>query len=279
VRQKAGLRGRCSSTNTGGDQYRRGRSASTFTLPSPLNCWILPIVAPIPILRGGSHGASCARYPPRQERLGSCRPTPEPWITSLSGGFLMKQFMIVVAMLCLATSGCANSRMARKGCCDPGCGCDVCCEPECGVCDPGCDCEECCDPCCGDSCCTDGCCTDGCDGCDGNGCALGNGGLLGRNGNGMGNGMGNGRGGYGAANGCPPGCSVCGACGGAGCQGCGGCGFVHALATGFCPHAGGYPEQPNFNTGPPSAQTAYPYYTVRGPRDFLQNNPPSIGPY
>lgn len=30
---------------------------------------------------------------------------------------------------------------------------------------------------------------------------------------------------------------------------------------------------------PPSGQVAYPYYTVRGPRDFLQANPPSIGPY
>jgi hypothetical protein len=29
--------------------------------------------------------------------------------------------------------------------------------------------------------------------------------------------------------------------------------------------------------GPPSAHVAYPYYTTRGPRDFLMNNPPSIG--
>jgi len=35
----------------------------------------------------------------------------------------------------------------------------------------------------------------------------------------------------------------------------------------------------NFNPGPPVAQTAYPYYTLRGPRDFLLDNPPSIGPY
>lgn len=35
----------------------------------------------------------------------------------------------------------------------------------------------------------------------------------------------------------------------------------------------------NFNPGPPVAQTAYPYYTLRGPRDFFLNNPPSIGPY
>ena len=35
----------------------------------------------------------------------------------------------------------------------------------------------------------------------------------------------------------------------------------------------------NFNPGPSSAQTAYPYYTTRGPRDFFLDNPPSIGPY
>lgn len=35
----------------------------------------------------------------------------------------------------------------------------------------------------------------------------------------------------------------------------------------------------NFSPGPPVAQTAYPYYTVRGPRDFLQSNPAPLGPY
>jgi hypothetical protein len=30
--------------------------------------------------------------------------------------------------------------------------------------------------------------------------------------------------------------------------------------------------------GPASASYAYPYYTTRGPRDFLQNNPMGIGP-
>lgn len=29
--------------------------------------------------------------------------------------------------------------------------------------------------------------------------------------------------------------------------------------------------------GPPTAQIGYPYYTLRGPRDFLLDNPPSIG--
>jgi hypothetical protein len=35
----------------------------------------------------------------------------------------------------------------------------------------------------------------------------------------------------------------------------------------------------NFAPGPPVAQTAYPYYTVRGPRDFLMGNPPKLGPF
>jgi hypothetical protein len=39
---------------------------------------------------------------------------------------------------------------------------------------------------------------------------------------------------------------------------------------------GNAPE--NANAGPPSETITYPYYTVRGPRDFLANNPPSIGP-
>lgn len=29
--------------------------------------------------------------------------------------------------------------------------------------------------------------------------------------------------------------------------------------------------------GPATAQVAYPYYTTRGPRDFLVDNPPTIG--
>lgn len=32
-----------------------------------------------------------------------------------------------------------------------------------------------------------------------------------------------------------------------------------------------------FTPGPPTGQVAYPYYTVRGPRDFLLNDPPTIG--
>ncbi len=30
--------------------------------------------------------------------------------------------------------------------------------------------------------------------------------------------------------------------------------------------------------GMSAGAVAYPYYTTRGPRDYFQNNPPSIGP-
>jgi hypothetical protein len=33
-----------------------------------------------------------------------------------------------------------------------------------------------------------------------------------------------------------------------------------------------------FTPGPPSGAITYPYYTTRGPRDFLAENPRSIGP-
>jgi hypothetical protein len=88
------------------------------------------------------------------------------------------------------------------------------------------------------------------------------------------------------------GCAVAGCFGACNCNGCasgGPCqcmaekvanGFCGAcpVAHGMCPHAGGYPEQPMFQPGPPTGQVAYPYYTTRGPRDFLLSNPPSIGP-
>ena len=32
------------------------------------------------------------------------------------------------------------------------------------------------------------------------------------------------------------------------------------------------------DAGPPAAAVTYPYYTTRGPRDFLARNPRSIGP-
>ncbi len=38
-----------------------------------------------------------------------------------------------------------------------------------------------------------------------------------------------------------------------------------------------YRNDNQVGSGVPGPTTAYPYYTTRGPRDFLTNNPPSIG--
>lgn len=43
-----------------------------------------------------------------------------------------------------------------------------------------------------------------------------------------------------------------------------------------CRRGGGDPG--GFTPGPPVGAVTYPYYTLRGPRDFLASNPPSIGP-
>ena len=59
----------------------------------------------------------------------------------------------------------------------------------------------------------------------------------------------------------------------------GGLDYSSNLNPGFLGHNAGQAvaAQP-FTPGPPQAQVAYPYYTHRGPRDFLNPNPPSIGP-
>lgn len=62
--------------------------------------------------------------------------------------------------------------------------------------------------------------------------------------------------------------SACSACGGGGCQSCG------ILGGGLARHH----VDPGVVSGPPAAQVAYPYYTVRGPRDFLLDDPPALGP-
>jgi len=48
---------------------------------------------------------------------------------------------------------------------------------------------------------------------------------------------------------------------------------------GVLPGGGVHYRPPTEPAGGPVPQYAYPYYTVRGPRDFLVDNPPSIGPY
>ena len=91
---------------------------------------------------------------------------------------------------------------------------------------------------------------------------------------------------------CGPG-AQCDSCGPEGCQvGCRDC------AAGHCKrHVGRYgglakhhlsPEEKaalaasdygaTTPAGPPTGAVAYPYYTTRGPRDFLAKKPPSIGP-
>ena len=42
-------------------------------------------------------------------------------------------------------------------------------------------------------------------------------------------------------------------------------------------HAAHQLQNQPFNAGPATGAVAYPYYTHRGPRDFLLDNPPTIG--
>ena len=44
----------------------------------------------------------------------------------------------------------------------------------------------------------------------------------------------------------------------------------------FTPRGQGLPD--DLMTGGATPTVTYPYYTVRGPRDFLAKNPPSLGP-
>jgi len=145
-----------------------------------------------------------------------------------------------------------------------GCGCDSCgggCD-SCGCGGGGCGC--------GGGGCGGGCSSCGCGG--GSGCGCDSCGYSSR--------FGYSGGGYGAArytNGGPPSGCACGrpwlsnqGYANAGCQS-GGPGFGLACCGGpGCNRRG--PQ------GPPMAQMPYPYYTTRGPRDFLAKNPPSIGP-
>lgn len=58
----------------------------------------------------------------------------------------------------------------------------------------------------------------------------------------------------------------------------GGLDYSAGLSTGLAGHRAGrvMAAQP-VAPGPPSGTVGYPYYTTRGPRDFLLDNPPSIG--
>jgi hypothetical protein len=37
-------------------------------------------------------------------------------------------------------------------------------------------------------------------------------------------------------------------------------------------------DGPPATPGPPTGEVTYPYYTLRGPRDFLDSNPRGLGP-
>lgn len=177
----------------------------------------------------------------------------------------MKQCIALAGLLCLVASGCAqNGMMARN---NRGEACHVArsnnaprpritrdgSKPSGRLFGGGvqqCSATEGCA--CGDSCCSSGTCG------------------LGQCGNACGNGC------------CNNGAFGSGCCVGGGCRH-----VVDGIAGGFCGHGGGclcptaqsYPEYPAFNPGPQVGQVAYPYYTTRGPRDFLRDNPPTIGPY
>jgi hypothetical protein len=97
---------------------------------------------------------------------------------------------------------------------------------------------------------------------------------------------------------CPLWCNGCGSCGNdCGCEEDCGCGSGHGGAM-YGAHGGGgggcsscglashHPRHTErndggevaFDSGPPTGQVTYPYYTTRGPRDYLARNPKSIGP-
>ena len=81
-------------------------------------------------------------------------------------------------------------------------------------------------------------------------------------------------------------CQSCDASCDASCDGCGdpvrcrrsadGPGYFkpRGLCKDCCTGGGGFVEA----AGPATGAVTYPYYTTRGPRDFLAKNPPSIGP-
>ena len=210
----------------------------------------------------------------------NCRRRQRRGSRFLGGEQLMNKGLAWAVLLCLTASGCAGTGLFSNRCGDEACHvvrsqrapppqimrdacmqtcgglfggrnddcCGDCCDASCGTC---------CDDCCGD-CCDGGCCGDCCS----------NGGIFGGRANMRTRAdrcdrssrrlIGNIAGGF------------CGDCS----TGCGLCrdGRLN-------PHGVGYPEPQRFNAGPPTGQVAYPYYTVRGPRDFLQNNPTRIGPY
>ncbi len=86
---------------------------------------------------------------------------------------------------------------------------------------------------------------------------------------------------------CGPGGCEHGACGSTGCEACVSGTCRHDQYGGLAKHRLTPEERAALEcsdygavapAGPPSGSVAYPYYTTRGPRDFLAKCPPSIGP-
>lgn len=90
----------------------------------------------------------------------------------------------------------------------------------------------------------------------------------------------NGRG-CGPSGGCGPLCGSCRDCPDT-CQSCEDCDCEPCdggeWERGLCACGCGLRGAPVVDAGPPTAAVTYPYYTTRGPRDFLARNPQSIGP-
>jgi hypothetical protein len=192
----------------------------------------------------------------------------------------MRHLCLLLIGLALATcgSGCASHRGCANPCGHPGqCG-------DCGGCQM-----------CGTACsCAGGGCASGY--CGSDGCYSGRTGLLPRGGAAcddcprrglfecLWNRRHGGHGGHGghaaaACQGCGGrGCHLCGGRGHGGHGGPGGPGGAYGDPNGN-PYADPYAGQMQAAPGPGAGAVAYPYYTTRGPRDFLINNPPSIGPY
>ena len=151
-------------------------------------------------------------------------------------------FLCLAVMLVTATSGCLRKNKHWNNnnyLVGPACG------PAChdGACGPQCaDCEQygcpTCDACGG----TGYCQGNGCDACQGGGCDQCGGGP----------------------------CTVCNGCGSLHHHKC----YLHKVAHQNRLASMRYPANP----GPPTAGVTYPYYTNRGPRDFLNPNPRGIGP-
>ncbi|MEM6979961.1 MAG: hypothetical protein AAF539_09865 [Planctomycetota bacterium] len=155
-------------------------------------------------------------------------------------------FVTFAALLAINT-GCLHHQ--TRGGCTGGCASASC---DTGVCSTG-SCQTCQSQSCGDS-----------SDCHCQSCGRSEGGLMGKC--------------RGRMMGCHTGCRTGCVAGPLGWQQ-GGHDYSSHLSAGVCGHRAATAMQNRpFTPGAPTAQVAYPYYTHRGPRDFLVNNPPSIGP-